>query len=236
LSRLFEPPTSFELEDNVAGGSATLSPMRGTVIEIGSRGERDLTAASSLSWDVSLYHAAIDDEILSVDDPAAPGTSLATNVDETVHAGVEAFASGSFALRGGRGVLEPLVSVTLNDFRFDGHAVYGDNDLPAAPEFLLRGEVMYRGASGFFVGPTFDRVGARWADFANTYRIPSHTLVGLRGGWSGGKWQAFAELRNVTDERYVVSHSVRNVAGPGDAILNPGEPRSAYFGVSFALP
>src|SRR5690606_4882023 len=142
---------------------------------------------------------------------------------------------GSFAVGGGRGTLEPLVSVTLNRFRFDGDAFYGDNDLPAAPKHFVRGEVVYRGANGFFVGPTFDRVGARWADFANTYRVPSHWVYGLRGGVSRGKWQAFAELRNATDERYVSSHSVRNVARQNDAILYPGEPRLVYFGVSLAL-
>src|SRR5690606_5708323 len=35
VSRLFEPPTNFELEDNVAGGDAALKPMRGSVVEIG---------------------------------------------------------------------------------------------------------------------------------------------------------------------------------------------------------
>lgn len=83
----------------------------------------------------------------------------------------------------------------------------------------------------FFVGPTVERVGRRWADFANSYRIYSYTLFGLRAGWTSNRWRAFADLRNLTDEEYVVSHSVRNIAPAGEAILNPGEPLSAYFGV-----
>jgi iron complex outermembrane receptor protein len=39
LSTLFEPPTNFQLEDNVAGGNATLGAMHGTVAEIGIRGD-----------------------------------------------------------------------------------------------------------------------------------------------------------------------------------------------------
>src|SRR5690606_14079097 len=44
LSRLFEPPTNYELQDNVAGGDATLDPMQGTVLEVGTRGHRELGA------------------------------------------------------------------------------------------------------------------------------------------------------------------------------------------------
>jgi len=233
LSRLFEPPTNFELEDNVAGGNATLAPMRGGVVEIGTRGERSAGGSSRFAWDVSLYYAEIDDEILSVEDPGAPGTSLVTNVDRTVHAGVEALIRASLAA--GAGTLEPLVSVTVNDFGFDGDPAYGDNELPAAPDYFVRGELIYRRPAGYFVGPTFERVGRRWADFANTYRVESHTLVGLRAGWSNERWRAYADLRNLTDEAYVASHSVRNAASAGDAILNPGEPLSAYFGVEVRL-
>lgn len=55
VSRLFEPPTNFELQDNVAGGDATLDAMQGTVVEIGARGGSKLGATSRWSWDVSLY-------------------------------------------------------------------------------------------------------------------------------------------------------------------------------------
>jgi iron complex outermembrane recepter protein len=236
VSSLFEAPTNFELEDNVAGGNATLDAMEGTVVEIGTRGEREFASAGRWTWDVSFYYAEIDDEILSVEDPNAPGTSLVTNIDHTTHAGVEAVINSVSSLGGnGRRSIEPLVSLTLNDFAFDGDPTYGDNDLPAAPEYFVRGEVMYRSRSGFHIGPTIDLVGDRWADFSNTYRIDSHTVLGLRGGWTGERWRAYAELRNLEDEKYVASHSVRNIAGPADRILNPGEPRSAYFGVQVQL-
>src|SRR5690606_21293657 len=89
-SRLFEPPTNYELEDEASGTGAVLAPMRGTVLELGARGGRERGERTALRWEVSLYRATIDDEILSVDDPFAPGTSLSANVDRTVHAGVEA--------------------------------------------------------------------------------------------------------------------------------------------------
>jgi iron complex outermembrane receptor protein len=232
VSRLFEAPTNFQLEDNVAGGDATLKPMTGSVVEIGTRGGSDFGTGDYWGWDVSLYYAAIRDEILSVEDPAAPGTSLATNRDKTVHTGLEASLNLSLGLdNNGVHTLEPRVSLTVNRFNFDGDAVYGDNQLPAAPDYALRGEMMYRNAAGWFVGPTLEWVGARYADFANTYTVDSYHLLGLRGGWSSDDWDIYADLGNLSDENYVANHSVRNVAGVDDAILNPGAPRSVFIGV-----
>jgi iron complex outermembrane receptor protein len=234
LSRLFEPPTNFELEDNADVG-ATLDPMRGSVVEIGARGDFARGAGSALFWDVSAYYATIDDEILSVEDPNAPGTSLVTNIDNTIHAGIEVLFGGRFGLGSRGGSIEPRVAVSFNEFAFDGDPVYGDKTLPAAPVYFLRGELIYRSADGLFFGPTVDRVGKRWADFANTYRIEGHTVWGLRAGWAQGRWRAFADIRNLADEDYVVTHSVRNVAAANAPILNPGEPLSVYLGVERRL-
>lgn len=131
---------------------------------------------------------------------------------------------------GDSGYLEPFVSLTLNDFSFDADPRYGDNELPAAPEYVLRGELIYRSASGFHIGPTLDVVGDRFADFANTYAVDSYVLYGLRAGWANAKWRVFADLRNLGDEDYIGSHGVRGIADTDAAILNPGEPRSVYFG------
>ncbi len=226
LSRLYEAPTVFELEDDVRGGGATLEAMHGVVIEAGLRG-----ASAAWHWDVSLYHARIRDAILSVEDPAAPGTSLSTNIARTVHAGLEAAIGASLQPGGGAHRVEPLLSATFNAFSFDGDPVYGDNDLPGVPDYAIRGEVMYRHAGGFFAGPTFDLVGARHADFANRYRIGAYRLFGLRLGIERERWQLFAEARNLADRAHVGTFSVRNRATPEDAILQAGMPRSLHVGL-----
>ena len=41
----------------------------------------------------------------------------------------------------------------------------------------------------------------------------------------------FVEVRNLLDEEYVATHSVRDAAAATDELLNPGEPLSAYAGV-----
>src|SRR5690606_11721338 len=164
LGRLYEAPTTFELEDDVRGDGSALDAMHGAVVEAGLRGSTAGGASRPhWKWDVSAYYARIRDEILSVDDPAAPGTSLSSNIDRTIHAGIEAPVGAVLPLGGGHGI-EPLVSASWNAFSFHGDAVYGDNTLPGAPRYVVRGEVMYRNDSGFYAGPTFDLVGRRYAD------------------------------------------------------------------------
>jgi iron complex outermembrane receptor protein len=232
LSSLYEPPTTFELQEEASGIPNTiLDAMTGTVVELGTRGSRDLAGGKRLGWEVALYYAAIDDEILSIDDRNAPGTSLSANIDDTTHAGIEASFGAELPLGANGGALAPRLSFTLNEFSFDGDPVYGDNELPAAPGYVLRGELLYRHASGFYVGPTFDFVDERFADFANTYRVDSYELLGLRAGWTGERWQVFAEAVNLADEKYVATVGVRDIAAATDDILNPGAPRSFYVGL-----
>lgn len=233
LSRLYEAPTLYELDDDVRGNNATLDAMRGVVLEVGTRGAHAFDR-HRVHWDTSVYYGRLNGEILSRDDPNAPGTSLSTNVGKTLHAGVEALIGASFALDGvGVHRLEPLVNITLNHFKFNHDTSYGNNRLPAAPRYAIRGELLYRHANGVFFGPTFDVIGRRFADFANTYSVGSYALWGLRAGYATSQWEMYAELRNASDRKYISYFSVRDVAAANAAILTPGEPRSLYVGARF---
>ena len=230
VSRLYETPTTYQFDDQENGDNRTLKAMQGISFEVGSRGRQAL-GRGSWHWETALYHARIRDEILSVDDPAAPGTSLSANVGHTIHAGLEALVGASLPLgEDGAHRLEPLLNLTLNHFSFDGDRRWGDNRLPAAPRYALRGEVLYRHASGLFAGPTADLIGKRYADYANSYEIASYVLWGIRTGYTTKRWEVYGEVRNLGDKSYIARHSVAAVAAPTAAILSPGEPRSVYFG------
>jgi iron complex outermembrane receptor protein len=209
--------------------------MSRTVAEIGWRSTSSPSTGTRWTWDISAYYARISDEILSLDDPNAPGNSLVTNIDRTVHAGIEALVGASFELGGGAHRIDPQVSITLNRFNFDGDPVYGDNDLPAAPGYVVRGEALYRHANGLYVGPTFDLLGERYADFANTYTVDAYALMGLRGGFAGKEWEVFGEVRNLFDEEYIAGVNVFNVAAPDAQALYPGSPLSLFVGTRFSF-
>jgi iron complex outermembrane receptor protein len=231
-SRIYEAPTTYELTDDANGGSTPLDAMHGAVVETGLRGAGQ-RGETRFTWDVSLYYTELRDEILSRDDPSAPGTSLAANIGETTHAGIETLLGASFAVGRGGQRIEPLLNVTFNAFSFASDPEYGGNRLPSAPRYFVRGEVLYRTASGFGVGPTFDVVGARYADFANTYRVGSYNLLGVRASYTVDRWEVFAEARNLRDDEYVATVVVKDVAAPDSAMLFPGAPRSYYIGARY---
>jgi len=232
VSRTYEAPTTFEMEDDARGGNATLEPMSGMVAEVGFRSRSGGVSGTTWNWDVAAYYALINDEILSIDDPGAPGNSLTTNVEETVHAGLEALVGLSIRA-GDRHRIDPQVSLTVNRFNFADDAVYGDNRLPAAPTYAARGELIYRNSGGVYFGPTFDLIGERFADFSNTYAVDGHALLGLRAGWAAERWEVFGEVRNLFDEDYVATLRVHNQAASGARALYPGSPRAAYIGMRF---
>jgi iron complex outermembrane receptor protein len=240
VSRLFEAPTTFELQNDVCQCNRLLDPMKGTVVEVGTRGATAQSASTRWHWDLAVYYAKIEDEILSVDElvPGTnipTGTSLSKNIDDTVHAGIEALVGASFSFGGDTHRLEPLLSLTINDFSFDSDPDYGDNTLPAAPKYAARGELIYRHRSGIFAGPTFDFIGKRYVDFKNTTTVDSYQLLGLRGGFAGKGWEVFGELRNLTDKEYMATFSVLNQTSGNDAIYLPGAPRSAYVGARLSF-
>lgn len=235
VSRLYEPPTTYQLTDQTATGQIQeLNAMRGVSFEIGTRGHYTQNSWLDWNWDVSLYHAEIRDEILSTEPPGAVGTSLATNIDKTTHSGIETLVGADIKLdANGTHRLTPILSLTLNNFHFDGDDTFGNNELPAAPDYALRGEMMYRHANGFYAGPTFDVIGKRYADFANSYTIDNYALLGLKAGWESKSLRVFAEVRNLLERDYIATHSVRTTAAADADILQPGEPLSAYVGFEY---
>ncbi len=233
VSRLYEAPTNYELEDDLRGNNTLLEAMTGKVLEVGSRGSRALSAGNTVYWDAAVYYATLQDEILSQDDPRAPGTSLSINAGDTIHAGVEAMFGGEFQWGSGR--LEPVLSLTLNEFSFDGDRLYGNGSLPAAPDYAVRGEVMYHMPGGFHAGPTFERTGSRQLDFVNSASVDAYSLLGFRAGVTRDSWSAYVEVKNLSDEDYVSSFTVRDRYTAGSPVFQSGEPRAFFAGVRMAF-
>ncbi len=53
VSRLYEAPTTFQMQDDVRGGNATLEPMSGMVVEAGWRSSSSQLSGLRLTWDVA---------------------------------------------------------------------------------------------------------------------------------------------------------------------------------------
>ncbi len=208
-----------------------IKAQRATTYEIGTRGGNE-----DYRWDVSLYRANIDNELLCF--YSSFGNCNVSNADKTVHQGVElglGFAVMKSILAGGSNPdkLWLNTAYTFSDFFFDNDKDFGDNELPGAPRHYLRAELLYKHPSGVYFGPNVEWVPeAYYVDSANTLETEAYALWGAKIGFdNGGPITAYLEGRNLADEAYIASASIINQANANSTLFEPGTGRAIYGGV-----
>jgi iron complex outermembrane receptor protein len=207
-------------------------------VEVGTRGRR-----GPVRWDATLYHAAVEKELLTIDHDHNPATPAATiNAGDTVHAGFE-FAT-EIDLLGTpwntpatpRHRLVLRAAWTYGRFRFKDDPLYGNNTLAGLSPHLVRGEIAWEQADGWYAGPTFEWVPRRvFIDFRNTSAADAYALAGFRLGRrlpQGLSW--FVELRNAFDIKYAATTGVIENAGSADQPqFLPGDGRGVFGGIEY---
>lgn len=125
------------------------------------------------------------------------------------------------------------VAYTYNDFRYDGDATFGNNELPGAPPHYVRAELLYKHPSGFSFGPNIEWVPqAYFVDSANTLKSDPYLLWGLKAAYENGKgFSAYVEGRNLSNQTYIASASIIDRATPTSRLFNPGTGRALYAGM-----
>lgn len=208
----------------------SIRPQRATTYEIGTRGRRP-----DVTWDLSLYRAEIKDELLCL--YSAFGNCNVTNADRTLHQGVEVGLGVTlfkhlFERVGAADRLWLNMAYTLNDFRFDGDARFGNNLLPGAPRHYLRAELLYKNPNGFYAGPNVEWVPqAYYVDSANTLQTEPYALLGLKAGIdNGGPYSIYIEGRNLLNKTYIASASIIDRANANSPLFEPGTGRAVYAG------
>ncbi|HWL16106.1 MAG TPA: TonB-dependent receptor, partial [Opitutus sp.] len=230
VSGSYEPPSFSEtLTLNTARDAQTA-----TTVELGTRGTR-----GPLRWDLSLYRATLEKELLTIDDDNNPATAAATvNANRTIHEGVElateldllgsAWTNAHPAHR-----LVLRAAWTYGRFRFDDDPRYGNNTLAGLPPHLVRGELTWE-FSDWYAGPTVEWSPEKtYIDFRNTFAADPYAIAGFRFGYRpspGFAW--FVEGRNLFDRRYAATTGViENAAGTDQAQFLPGDGRAVYAGI-----
>ena len=244
VSRSFEPPSISEMGNVTIGGLPTYvfrEAQSAWTVELGSRGEH-----GRFAWDVTAYHAWVEDELLAFAVPgAAAGVTSTINASTTTHFGIEAGASFRVVegiLHAGQGRdADALVlrgNYLWSRFRFQNDGTYGDNQLPGIPEHYLRAELTYEHPSGLYFGPNVEYTPFKApVDMANTLFSDPYALLGLKAGWRAAKGlNAFVEVRNLTDKRYAATTGVltdSRLAGASAAQFLPGDGRAIYGGIEW---
>lgn len=232
LARSYEPPT-FEDLFATTGGTPNSGPLgfvtndleaqSGYTLEIGARGGNDRFA-----WDVVVYEAWLEDELLSLRD--ATGVPLGTrNADDTRRTGVELGLAASLTEW-----MEASLAYTYQDFRFDGDPFFGDNELAGAQPQTLDARLSVEAVAGLTVTPLLTWVPEDTAvDNANTVFRDDYLLLGLQARYRSptGLITVFLDARNLTDERFASSSLVTDIANPTQAAYLPGDGRAAYVGI-----
>ncbi len=231
FSRSFEPPSFAEaVTNNIARNAQTAN-----TFEIGTRGTQ-----SFARWDATVYYSEIKDELLAITDPVTL-ESTTRNADETIHYGIE--LGSEIDLLGSSWIEDDPVhrfvlrsAYTYGSFRFDGDPIYGDNRITGIPPHLLRGELLYENARGYYVGPTFEWSPIKsFIDHSNTFTADPYALLGFKFGRrveDGVSW--FVEVKNLTDETYSATHGVIDDAGGvNQRQFLPGDGRSVFAGLEW---
>lgn len=227
LTRSVEPPSFYDLVQSPVPQFVPLDEQKAWTAEIGARGRR-----GPFRYDISAYRAALKDELLNyvvtADIPAAT-----FNAGDTVHQGIEAGLDWRL-MEGGPGRLTLRQTYTWSDFFFDGDPVYGDNRLPIIPEHAYRAELKYDHPAGWFVAPAVEWVPRDiHVDYANTVKYPGYATLSLNAGIDLPRGvTVFADLRNLTNEKYISNAGavVDGVTGAQD-VYQPGEGRAAFVGM-----
>jgi len=205
-----------------------------TTYEIGTRGQRP-----DFTWDLTAYRSNIRNELQCFTNSF--GNCNVTNADRTIHQGLE--------LGFGVSLLKSLwshgpdpdriwlnVAYTLNDFRYDGDATFGNNKLPGAPPQYVRAEMLYKHPTGFSAGPNVEWApNEYYVDSANTMTTASYLLWGLRAAYDTKTYSAYIEGRNLTDVNYISAVSIIDRANAGSRLYSPGNGRAVYAGVRLKL-
>lgn len=226
LTKSVEAPTFLELVQSPVPRFVDLDQQEAWTVEVGARGRR-----GPFRYDIAAYRAQIDGELLNyVVIPNNPALSF--NAEDTMHQGVEAGLDWRL-LDGAPGRLTLRQTYTWSDFFFEGDAVYGDNRLPILPEHAYRAELKYEHPAGWFLAPSVEWTPSDvFVDYANTLKYPGYTVVSLNAGVDlPGGVSLYADLRNLTDERYVSNaNAVTDARTAATDVFTPGEGRSAYVG------
>lgn len=232
VTRSVEPP-NFGALAPTTGGFQPVQAQDAWTAELGTRGR-----IAGLVWDLAVYRAEIDNELLTFSVNPALGIPAATfnAQDGTMHQGIEAGLDWEL-LEGVR----LRQTYMWSDFKFTDDRQYGDNEIPLVPEHLYRAELKMSGPWGIWIAPSVEvSLSDTWVDYANTFKAPSYTVLNLGLGQDFGNGVTlFVDARNLTDERYVSNFTAMTNWSTATAaqrnVFYPGDGRSVYGGVAFSF-
>jgi len=232
ISKSFEAPDFSNVTQGNTVGFSPVADQRAWTYEIGTRGEH-----GSIAWDLSLYHAEIDDELLRFRESGA-FTDSTFNADSTVHQGVEL----GIGLQLGKNLfskgdrLKMWNAYTFSNFYFDDDVNFDDNEIPGQPNHFYNAELRYEHKDNWFL--TLNMLAASEADtdFNNTSKAPGYAIIGTGAGYDvNKKVSLFFEGRNLLNKKYISNFTAAATNTDTSANYYPGDLRRFFGGVRISF-
>lgn len=221
-------PSEAEIQSNTELDAATARN-----IEVGLKGR-----ALAWSFDLSVYHTIVRDEIVSVLRP--DNTTEFQNAGETRKDGLEFAGRYDFNDRFWIGASYAFSDYEFVDFLEEvGYGPYtteedrSGNQLPFIPRHQYSLSTGYNHPSGFRMRLQADTWGSYYMDNANTEKYAGYDfLTSLMLGYQTGPHSFALNLENLTDKRYATEVKKNT---DGEKVYYAGAPRSALAGLGFLV-
>ncbi|GAA6129909.1 TonB-dependent receptor family protein [Halopseudomonas sabulinigri] len=233
-SMIWGSPTRFPVSNqpwsNRQSAPVSLDNQSATTFEVGARGDSLIGL-----WDLAYYYAQVRHELLTIE--IEPNIFAESNASPTVHQGLEVGLTSQLWQGGDLGALALRQAYTFSDFHYRDDDTFGGNRLPGLPRHYYQGELRYQHPAGVYVGLNVEHASRVPVDYANSWYSDDYTTFGAILGYEAPRqdWQAWLELRNLTDERYAATVTPGyNDNGVEAARLTPGESFGVYTGFSWS--
>lgn len=222
----FRVPSEGQLfRQGPAQRTVDLSPVRADSWEAGLRGR----PLDGVNVELAGYWMPKSDDLVAFTHP--DGNRETQNAGRTLHRGVELSVGADLPASLGVDAAWSYAVHTYEEWRPRPDLDFGGNEMESAPRWTGNVELAYAPAflGGGRVAAEWERLGAYWADAANTAEYDGHDLLNLRASVPiAGRAGVFARLMNVTDERFAERATFNEFRG---LELAPGRPRSLFVGL-----
>lgn len=204
-----------------------LSPMTSTTYEAGIKGFSNIGSEiiRFVSYSVAFYKIGIQNDIVPYN-----GGAYFFTAGQSRRFGVEFSGRASLA-----GRLSLATAFTYLDAKYEKYSNdlgdFSGNVVPGIPKTVFNTRVSYGSGFGLSVDVGFYLVGESFADDANTFSLPSSSIInaGLAYSFSMGSFTGSFSggVNNAVDIKYASSAFINPVGG---AFLEPGLPRNVFGG------
>ncbi|MEM7278673.1 MAG: TonB-dependent receptor [Pseudomonadota bacterium] len=212
----FETPTTTEFANPLGGGfNENLEPQLARNAELGVR----YRSERSVNYELSLFHIALEDELLPFELASQPGRVFYANANESSRRGIELSVQTTLF-----DSWRARLGYTWSDFEFrnfvDGQTDLSGRDLPGIPEHRLALSLQAQFANGAYLGLDTSYTSRIFLNNSNSADVGGYGLTDIRAGRRFGDpdqgWELFVGINNLFDRAY-------------DANLRPNAFGSRYF-------